>query len=148
MNDRRTPDKAHIDPTFIRETVSGSGRSITQILQEIVNRVSAIIRSEIRLATTEIRQDAGAYLRAIAYLVVAGVLACLGLGFVLLGAMFALEAVVAAWLAAVLIGVVVGIVAAVAFFKGRKKIRLASLRPAMTLKTLEENVSWIRKHTK
>jgi uncharacterized membrane protein YqjE len=126
---------------------TSSGRSITQILQEIVNRIGEIIRSEVQLAKTEIRQDVGDYVKAGSFLVLAGVLACFAFGFILLGAVFALETVLAPSWAAVLVGILVGIVGSALFVIGRNKLRIASLKPDKTLQTLEDNISWFKKRT-
>ena len=148
MKDKRTLHEVPINAAHGQEEMPPSSRSITQIFQEIVNRVSEIIRSEVRLARAEIREDLGDYARAGRYLVVAGLLACFALGFVLLGVVFALAAVLDAWLAAVLVGVLVGIVGAVTFAVGRKRMKLASLKPDKTLQTLEDNISWFKKQTR
>jgi len=123
------------------------GRSIKQILQDIVNHVSDIIRSEVQLARTEVRQDLMHYGKASTLIGIAGVLLFYAVGFVLLSAVYALQAVMAPWLAAVLVGVAVGIVAAVLYLTGRKKLKQASLRPDKTIKTLEDNVTWFKRRT-
>jgi uncharacterized membrane protein YqjE len=148
MKERLGLHQGRVDPAAGRDNAPSGSRSITQILQEIVNRISEIIRSEVRLVKTEIRQDIGDYVKAGSFLVLAGVLACFALGFILLGAVFAFETIVPPWLAAVLVGVLVGIVGTALFFIGRKRIRIASLRPDKTLQTLEDNVSWIKNRTR
>jgi len=126
---------------------TGAPRSITRILQEIVNRTTEIFRSEIRLATTEVRKDVLTWAKAAVYLIIAGALTLYALGFLLLGVVYALQIALPAWSAAVVVGAVVGIIAAGLFFIGRKKIRRASLRPDKTIQTLEENATWIKKQT-
>ena len=86
--------------TAASDNPPSSDRSITQILQEILNRATDIIRSEIRLARTEVRQDVAAYARASVYLVSAGALSLYALGFVLLAVVYALAITMQAWLAA------------------------------------------------
>jgi hypothetical protein len=127
---------------------SSDGRSIKQIVQDIVNHVSDIIRSEVRLAKAEVRQDVAHYARAIAFIGAAGVLAFYAVGFVLLGAVYGLQDVVPTWLAALLVGTAVGIVAAILFLTGRKKLAQASLRPDKTIQSLEDNVTWFKRQTK
>jgi len=124
------------------------GRSIKQILQDIVNHVSDIIRSEVQLARTEVRQDLTHYGKASTLIGIAAVLMFYTLGFLLLGAVYALQTVMASWLAAILVGVFVGIVAALLYITGRKKLKQASLRPDKTIKTLEDNVTWFKRQTR
>jgi uncharacterized membrane protein YqjE len=124
------------------------GRSIKQILQDIVNNVSDIIRSEVRLAKTEVRQDVTHYAKTSALIGVAGVLALYAVGFILLSAVYALQGVLASWLAALVVGAAAGIPAAILYLTGRKKLAQASLRPHQTIQTLEDNVTWFKKQTK
>ena len=135
MKDRT--DAAHSD-----------GRSIKQILQDIVNHVSDIIRSEVRLAKTEVQQDATHFAKAGRWIAVAAVLVFYAVGFVLLSAVYGLQGVMPSWLAALVVGVAVGIVAAALYFTGRKKLAQASLRPDKTIQTLEDNVTWFKRQTK
>jgi uncharacterized membrane protein YqjE len=132
----------------IRENAASDGRSLTQILQDIVNHVSDIIRSEVQLAKAEVRQDAAHYAKAGAFIGIAGALAFYAIGFVFLSAVYALQEVMPSWLAALLVGAAVGIAAAILYRSGRKKLAQASLRPDKTIQTLEENVTWIKRQTK
>ena len=139
-------DRRDLNTTGFNE--SRDGRSIKQILQDIVNHVSDIIRSEVRLAKTEVRQDATHYATAGTWVGAAGVLALFAIGFVLLSAVYALQDVMPPWLAALLVGVTVGIVAAILYATGRKKLARASLRPDKTIQTSEDNVTWFKRQTK
>jgi len=130
-----------------RDTIR-DGRSIKQILQDIVNHVTDIFRSEVQLARTEVRQDLMHYGKASTLVGIAAVLLFYAVGLLLLGAVYALQSVMDPWLAAVLVGVAVGIVAAVLFTTGRKKLKQASLRPDKTIKTLEDNVTWFKRQTR
>lgn len=124
------------------------GRSMKQIFQDIVSHVSDIIRSEVRLAQAEVRQDVTRYARASSIVAAAGVLSLFALGFILLSAVYALGGVIPSWLAALIVGAVVGIVAAILYVTGRKKLAQASLRPDKTIQTLEDNVTWFKRRTK
>jgi uncharacterized membrane protein YqjE len=123
-------------------------RSVKQILEDIVNHISDIVRSEVRLATTEVRQDLLDLAKAGLLIGIAVVLMLYGVGFVLLGGVYALQNAVSPWLAAVIVGLSVGIVAAILFVTGRKKFEQASLRPDKTIQSLEDNVTWFKKQTK
>ena len=122
---------------------SSSGRSIAQILQEIVSHISEIIRSEIRLATTEIKQDLAERAKAVTYVIIAGVLILYGGGFALLGVVYAMATIWPAWLSAIAVGAVTGIVGIVLFFIGRGKMN-QRLEVNMTTKTSEDNLRWLK----
>jgi len=124
------------------------GRSIRQILQDIVNHINDIIRSELRLAKTEVQENVRDFAKAGTWIGVALVLALYALGFLLLSAVYALQAVMASWLAALLVGIAVGTVAALLYLGGRKKLAQGNLKPDKTLQTLEDNVTWLKNQTK
>jgi uncharacterized membrane protein YqjE len=150
MKDRRDVNTASFNESRARDEdrSRSDGRSIKQILQDIVNHVSDIIRSEVRLAKTEVRQDVTRFAKAGTWIGVAGLLALYALGFVLLSAVYALQGVMPSWSAALLVGLAVGIVAATLYLMGRKKLAQASLRPDKTIQTLEDNVTWFKRQTK
>src|SRR5215813_11675630 len=107
-----------------RDTIR-DGRSIKQILQDIVNHVTDIFRSEVQLARTEVRQDLMHYGKASTLIGIAGVLLLYAVGFLLLSAVYLLQAVLDPWLAAIVVGIAVGVVAAVLYLIGRKKLKQA-----------------------
>jgi tetrahydromethanopterin S-methyltransferase subunit C len=125
-----------------------STRPISSILQDMLKNLSEIIRSEIQLAQAELRQEARAMARAGVYLAAAGVLGFLALGFSLLSAVYALATMMPAWLAAILVGVVTGVVATVLLVMGQRRLKVTSLKPEKTIKTMEDNITWFKKQVK
>jgi hypothetical protein len=125
-----------------------SGRPISQIVQEILDHVTEIIRSEFRLARAEVRQDLRFVAKAFLLLAVAVVLSLYALGFVLLSVVYELAIHMSPSLSALVVGIGVGIVAAVFLQVGRKKIKQASLTPHRTIQSLEENVTWMKKQAR
>jgi uncharacterized membrane protein YqjE len=125
-----------------------SGRPISQIVQEILDHVTEIIRSEFRLARVEVRQDLRFVAKAFLLLAVAVVLSLYALGFVLLGVVYGLATHMSPSLSALVVGIGVGIIAAVFLQVGRKRIKQASLTPDRTIQSLEENVTWMKKQVR
>jgi hypothetical protein len=117
-------------------------------LQQIVNHVTEIIRSEVRLLRAEVRQDVAQVAKASVFCVIGAVLAFYGLGFVLLGLVYALGRTTPLWLSAVIVGVGAAAIAAVFLWIGRTKIRQASLKPDKTIRSMQENVTWMKKQTR
>jgi len=120
-------------------------RPFSRIFQEIVNHLSEIVRSEVRLARTEVRQDLTQLTRSSMVLIIGGAFAMFAVGFLLLGVVYALETRMAPWLSAVIVGTGVGILAVIFLQVGRMKVRQASLRPDKTIQSLRENVTWMKK---
>lgn len=122
-------------------------RTISQIFQEIVRSVTEIIKSEMRLASTELKRDLAGRAKAATYLGIAGALFFYALGFVLLGIVYALSTVWPAWLAAIVPGIVLGIAGAILFFVGRERMK-QRLKMEMTAETVEDNVKWLKTQMK
>jgi membrane protein len=124
---------------------SGSARGFSAILQEIAGHLAEIVRSEIRLARVEMRQDFTQVARASVFLAAGAIFALYALGFVLLGVVYALATSIAPWLAAVIVGGAVGLVATILLMVGRTKLRQADLRPDETIRSVQENITWMKK---
>ena len=122
-----------------------SNRTFSEILQEMAGHLAEIVRSEIRLARVEMRQDFAQFARASVFLGAGAIFALYALGFVLLGVVYALATSIAPWLAAVIVGGVVGLVATILLTVGRTKLRQADLRPDKTIRSVQENITWIKK---
>jgi uncharacterized membrane protein YqjE len=139
-------NKEQFDDFVDIATSSKSGsRPFSQIVQEIVNHLTEIVRSEIRLARVEVRQDFAQFTNASAFLGIGAVFALYAFGFVLLGLVYAISTTLAPWLSAVIVGLGVGLFAAIFLLVGRKKMKHADLKPVKTINSVQENVTWMKK---
>lgn len=131
------------------EDVSGrsSERSISELFQEIVRSITEIIKSEFRLASTELKRDLSDRSKAATYLGIAGVLMLFTVALLLLGVVYALSTVWPAWLAAVVPGIVLGIAGGIFFIVGRQRMK-QRLKMEMTAQTVEDNVRWLKNQMK
>jgi uncharacterized membrane protein YqjE len=146
MKERSNINKDQFDDLAeTNDSSQSGGRAISLILKDIVNHVTEIIRSEVRLAQTEVRQDVTQVAKASILCAIGAVFGLFALGFILLGLVYVLESTMPPWLSAVTVGTGVGIVAAIFLLAGRTKMKLASLKPDETIRTLQENVTWIKK---
>jgi cytochrome c biogenesis protein CcdA len=143
MKDRSNTSHVDEKPASLK---SGGG-SFSQILQEIVRHVTEIIHSEGQLLRAEVREDVTQIAKAGVFFVIGAVFAFQALGFVLLGLVYALGSRTPLWLAAVIVGVGAAVIAAVFLRIGRTKIKQASLKPDTTIRSLQENVRWMKKQT-
>jgi len=123
-------------------------RPFSRILQDVVDHLTEIIRSELRLAHAEVREDVAQVSRAGIFLAIGGAFALCALGFVLLGAVYALGTRLEPWVSAVLVGVAAGVIGAILLMVGRSRIKQASLKPDTTIRSLQENVTWLKKQAK
>ncbi|HLK63126.1 MAG TPA: phage holin family protein [Bryobacteraceae bacterium] len=123
-------------------------RSFAEVLENIVDNIQRIIRSEVRLAKVEIQEEAGKAGRAAAILLAGGIFCLYALGFLLLSGVYGLEKVVEPWLAALMVTVVTGIIAATLVVTGRKRMRSVRPRPERAIQTVKENLEWAKNQTR
>jgi Flp pilus assembly protein TadB len=125
-----------------------NGRSIADVLQDIVANVQTIIRAEIRLAKTEVREEI-TKARAAAGMMAGGAVAALfTIWLLLLTAFFALSTVMPFWAAALVLLIVMAIVTAILLTAGRKRLKTVNTKPEKTIETMKENVQWVKTQTR
>jgi hypothetical protein len=124
-----------------------SDRPISVVLKEIMGNVRDIMRSEVRLATTEVRDEI-LRTRAACALVATGAFGVyFALSLILLTGVYALSKVVPIWAAALCMAAGVGIVGAAAISTGLRRFKAgrAGSKPAASA---EENNEWTKLRNK
>jgi len=121
-----------------------NGRSMAEVLQDIVANIQEIVRSEFRLAKVEIQEETRKISRSSMPLGIGILLAFYALGFLLLAAVHGLALVVGAWLAALIVGVAVLIISLALVSIGRKRFKQVKVVPEKTIGTVKENVQWAK----
>ena len=86
-------------------------RSFSEVVESIVGNVQTIIRSEIHLAKTEVKEETAKAARASGILAAGGLLGLYAGGFLLLTIVRALENVTPPWLASLIVALIVGAIA-------------------------------------
>ena len=127
----------------IRQPTS-NGRTMSDVLQDIVANIQEIVRSEFRLAKVEIHEETTKAVRSSIPLVIGGLLSLYALGFILLAVVHALSLVVDAWLAALIVGVGVLVVSMILVSVGGKRFKQVKVVPEKTVDTVKENVQWAK----
>jgi hypothetical protein len=115
-------------------------RSLADVLQDIIANVQDIVRSELRLASVEIRQELVKAARAGKVAAAGGVLALFALAFLLLAAVYALSLVLPPWLAALTVAVVLAITGLILISAGTKRLKLVHLKPEKTVASIRETL--------
>jgi uncharacterized membrane protein YqjE len=121
-----------------------NGRSMAEVLRDIVANIQEIFRSEFRLAKAEIHEETTKAVRSSVPLVMGVLLSLYALGFILLAIVHALAAVIDAWLAALIVGVAVLAISMILVSIGRKRLKQVNVVPEKTLGTVRENVQWAK----
>jgi uncharacterized membrane protein YqjE len=117
-------------------------RSVPEVLQDIVANLQKIVRSEFLLAKTEIKEEATQTAKPAAIFGLGLVFGIYGMGFLLLGVVYALTLVMSVWLAALLVGTSLALVALALMSSSGKKLKRINPTPDKTIQSLEENVQW------
>jgi len=127
-----------------RET--GRERSMSEVVKDIISNVQEMVRSEVRLAKAELRDEVSGSMSAVK-LMAAGA----GLGF--FAAFFGLTAialilgnVMPLWLSFFIVAAVLGIAGMVLLSKGRSQFIVP--KPNKTIENVKENVQWMKDQTK
>jgi uncharacterized membrane protein YqjE len=122
-------------------------RSISAVLHDIVGNIQDIVRSEVRLAKTEVREEIGKARAAGMLVGVGALMLTFAALFVLLAAVYALSTLVPDWAAALIVGGGVALIAAVCLGVGIKRFKTMRAVPK-TAETLKENVEWAKQLTR
>jgi len=130
------------------QVMTASERSFADLLRDIVRDLQEIIRSEVRLARTEIGEEIGKAKSAGMALAMAAVTGLFGLAFLLLAAVYALALVLPNWAAALIVGGVMALIAAVSLGTGKKRMKEIHPKPERTVETIKENVAWAKQQAK
>jgi hypothetical protein len=111
-------------------------RSFPDVLQDVITNLQQMFRYEFHLAEAEVSEKATKAARPAITFVVGLALAFCGVGFLLLGVVYVLSTVIAAWLAALLVGAVVSIAAMALMSSSGKKLKDMNYTPDRTIRGL------------
>lgn len=124
-------------------------RPISEVLRDIFGNVQEIIRSEVRLAKTELSEELAKSKHAAVWLGVGAVSAFFATAFLFLTLFFALLYVVPEWVAAGLIAVTLAIICAIAFNAGAGHLKkMRQIRSSASATQMKENVEWAKQQVK
>jgi hypothetical protein len=123
-------------------------RTVPEVLNDIVGNLELIIRSEFRLAKSELKEETDKAAEPAATFGV-GVAVCFyGLGALLLAAVYGLALIMSSWLAALLVGALSFLVGATLISSGSKQLKYLHAFPNKTIQSMEENVQWVKDQIK
>jgi uncharacterized membrane protein YqjE len=123
-------------------------RPFSEIVSDIIGHAQEIVRSEVRLAKTEIKEETAKAARASTMLAAGAVVGLFALGFLLWTVVYALALVLPLWASVLIVAVVLAIVAAALASAGWTKIHQVSPQPEKTTREVKEDVQWVKQQTK
>jgi xanthine/uracil permease len=127
-------------------------RSLGQLLKELRDETTTLLRQEVDLAKTEMSEKASRVGSNLGSLAVGGAVAFLGALALLAAVVYGLTSLldqflsigVAIWLAPLIVGVVLAAVGYSLVKKALATLRQESLTPQRTTQTLPENKEWLK----
>ncbi|MFZ0518283.1 MAG: phage holin family protein [Acidobacteriaceae bacterium] len=122
-------------------------RSISDVLQDIVGNIQEIIRSEVRLAKGELRDESIKVKAAAPLLVIGAVGGLLAAFFLAWAGFYALSLIVPMWAAALIVAAVLGLVGGLTVSAGMKALHRVN-PPQHTIASVKENVQWVKQQVK
>lgn len=129
--------------------VDTSEPSVRELIRQMSEDSSQLIRSEIRLAQAEMSAKAKDVGIGIGGFSAAGLLAFFGIGVLLAAAVLGLATQLPAWLSAVIIGVVLLVIAGIVALAARRKMsQAAPPMPERAVETVKQDVQEIKERAK
>lgn len=126
---------------------SDDSRPISEMIGAAVENLQNIVRAEVRLAKTELTEEAKLAGKGAAMLAVAAVVGAYAVGLFLLTAVWTLATQMDNWLAALIVAVVVAIVAGVLAMVGKSRLQEFSPKPDETIASVKEDIQWVKQQT-
>jgi uncharacterized membrane protein YqjE len=136
-----------VDPDPYRPetpTHAGETRSVGEIVGDISADMSTLIRQEMDLAKTELKQEVAKIGKGAGMFGGAGLAGFFTLFFLSLALAYLLDNWMPVELAALIVAILWGIAAAVLALRGRKEIKEANPQLPTTQQTLKEDVQWAK----
>jgi len=122
-------------------------RSTRDLIQEIIGDIQEIIRSEFRLAKTELKEESGKAGKAGGMFAAGGLMAVMGLGLLEGMGVVLLAMIMPLWIAFLVMAAVSLTVGGICFFAGMDRWR--SLHPVQkTVTSLREDLQWAKNQTR
>ena len=122
-------------------------RGVGELVKDLANQTSTLVRQEIKLAQAEVTQKGKVAGRGAGMLAGAAVAALLALGALTALAIVALDSFMALWLAILIVTLVWAAIAAALAQAGRKSLRSATPPAPQTVETVKEDIQWAKTQT-
>ena len=125
-----------------------NGRTMSEVFEDLLRNLQEMVRSEVRLAKTEIREEADKAKSAGLLVAIGAVLGLGALGAAVTAAGTALALVVPLWESALIVTVVLLIGAAVFLALGVKRFDNIHAVPQNAVDHLKGDIQWVKQHAK
>jgi hypothetical protein len=136
-------------PTYQASSGSGSsaegGEGIGSLVSGLLKDLQDLVRAEIQLAKTELKEDATGAGKGIGAIAAGAFVGLVGFFYLIFACIHLLDkALEELWLSAGIVSLVLLAIAAILALNGRKKLQASSLKPDQTIETLKEDQQWAK----
>jgi hypothetical protein len=123
-------------------------RPIGELLKQLADETTTLVRQELDLAKAEMREKAGKAGPGFGMWGAAGAMGLLSAGALTAFLILALDGVMPNWLAALIVGLVYAAIAGVLYVDGKQRVEEAgSPVPQKTIESVKEDVQWAKHPT-
>lgn len=122
--------------------VTTTDRPVGSILLDIVGNIQSIVRSEVRLARTELREELSGAGSAVARTTVGALLGAYAGIFALVAVVSALALYMPMWLAALVVSLTLGIAGLTTVRSGLRLFGRVNLVPDQAVQSVKEQMAW------
>jgi uncharacterized membrane protein YqjE len=127
---------------------TSENESIGSLLAGLIGDLQQLIRGEVALAKTEVREELGGAMRGVGMLGAAAIVGLVGLILLMFGVAAYLENWLEDWQAMGLVGLVLIILAAIAAMLGKRRLQASAIAPDRTIASLKEDKEWASQQVK
>ena len=127
-----------------RYQFAGAPEGLGALISGVIRDLQDLLRAEVQLAKTELREDATGIGKALAFIAAGAFIGLVGLIFLIQAVVWILDEFVNDWLAATIVAVALLAIAAILALSGRSKLSATNLKPEQTIETLKEDQQWAK----
>lgn len=125
---------------------SSADLSTGQLMGQLSEQASRLVRSELQLAKVELANSAKHAGLGVGLFSVAGVLAWFGLGVLIATAIIALDLVLPLWAAALIVTLLLFVAAGIAALVGKKQVQQVAPTPERTVENVKLDVQEVKEN--
>jgi membrane protein len=129
----------------MQDKAKATEKSLGELIHDVTENVSELVRSEVALAKSEMRDSMAKMTAAGAMFGAAAVLAVIALAVLVTAGVLALSMVVQPWAAAVIVGFILLIGAATFAMIGKSKAKHVSVMPERTIQNVRADVDVVKR---
>jgi uncharacterized membrane protein YqjE len=141
---RKIPDGMAADRAPADASLQSEAEGIGSLISGLLKDLQDLVRAEVQLAKTELKEDATEIGGAIGFIAGGALVGLVGFIFLMLALTYLLARWLELWVSALIVGAVLVIIAAALVASGRGKLSAANLKPEQTMATLKEDQEWAK----